>query len=159
MNKILLLLSSGLIALLASPAFADQTKSSDKQAAKGEKDPLVMTVTTVTVAESTGCWAKIYDGYNFTGRELTLMGDNSVPNLEFPSGDDWEGDIDSVAVGPNARLALYEDENYRDLKRELKAGEKVADLHKTLVTEGVESMKITCTDGTNRNQNQNQAEL
>ena len=104
----------------------------------------MITITTATVAESNGCWARIHDGQNYTGRTLTLMGEQSLPNLEFGQGYDWEGDIDSIEVGPKARLVLYEDENYGDKKRELKANEKVADLHKTIFSEGVESMKLMC---------------
>lgn len=113
-------------------------------------EPVVLTVTTVSFAESTGCWVKLYDGENFTGRSLTLMGAQSLPNLEFGIGYDWEGDIDSVLVGPKARLALYDDEDYTDDRRDLAENARVADLHKTLFDEGVESMSLTCTGDTAR---------
>lgn len=134
---------AGLALLLAGNAMAQKNTSNNKASTDS---PVVMTVTTVTFAESTGCWLRIHDGHNFTGRTLTLLGDQSLPNLEFPAGNDWEGDIDSVEVGPKATAVLYQDENYLQKKRELKAGEKVADLHKSIFAEGVESLRLTCAE-------------
>ena len=135
--------SFGLVALLATAAMAQ--KSNQKEQTKKDA-PVVVTITTVTFAESTGCWARIHDGQNYTGRTLTLMGEQSLPNLEFGVGYDWEGDIDSVEVGPKANLVLYEDESYGDEKRDLKPNERVADVHKSIFSEGIESMKLTCTE-------------
>jgi hypothetical protein len=61
-------------------------------------------------------------------------------------GFDWEGDIDGITVGPNAKLVLYEDENFTDKKRELAANARVPDLHKSIFSEGVESLRLTCTN-------------
>ena len=44
------------------------------------------------------------------------MGAQSLPDLEFPAGNDWEGDSDSVEVGPKAKLVLFEDEEFGDKK-------------------------------------------
>lgn len=120
-------------------------KSSEGGRNAAKNTPVVVTVMTVTMAESTGCWAKIYDGHDFKGKALTLNGAMSIPHLEFGQGFDWEGSIDSLEVGPKATLVLYEDENYSDKKREVKAGEKVADLHQSLFSEGVESLQLVCT--------------
>jgi hypothetical protein len=65
-----------------------------------EEEPVVLTVTTLAFAESTGCWAKIHDGENYTGRTLTFMGQQSLPNLEFGIGNDWEGDIEASRWDP-----------------------------------------------------------
>jgi hypothetical protein len=128
----------------------ETTKQTPQETPQGTtQNPVVIAVTTVTLAESTGCWARIHDGQNFTGRTLTLMGEQSLPHLEFGVGFDWEGDIDSIVVGPKAKLAVFEDENYGDKKRDLAANERVADLHKTIFSEGVESLKLTCV-GTQR---------
>lgn len=133
----------------AKDAAQNQNKGqSSQRATPGNQNgdvPIVLTVTTVAFAESTGCWAKIYDGHNYTGRTLTLMGGHALPHLEFGPGYDWEGDIDSAQVGPKATLTLYEEERFGEKKRELKAGEKVADLHKSVLSEGVESLTLTCT--------------
>jgi hypothetical protein len=137
----------GLTSLLACASWA---KSSDSKAANDNQNqkklPVVVSITTVTFAESTGCWAKIFDGRNFTGRALTLLGDQSLANLEFPVGNDWEGDIDSLEVGPKAKLVLFKDENFADKQRALQPNEKVSDLHKNIFSEGVESLRLTCQD-------------
>jgi len=121
-------------------------RSSKTQSAKSE-EPVVLAITTIAVAEGTGCWAKIHDGGNYTGRTLTLIGKQSLPNLEFGVGSDWEGDIDSVEVGPKATLTLYDDENYEDDSRELAPNTRVPDLHQALFDEGIESMKLICSNG------------
>ena len=122
-----------------------QSASARAGNAHGETaEPVVVTVTTVAFAESTGCWARIHDGHNFSGRTLTLMGSQSLPNLEFGVGSDWEGDIDSVEVGPKAKLVLYDDENFTDDPREIGPNGRIADLHQALFAEGVESMKLSC---------------
>jgi len=72
------------------------------------------------------------------------------PVVEFGIGSDWEGDIDSVEVGPNATLTMYDDENYADDARELTPNTRVADLHQALFDEGIESLKLTCSNGATR---------
>jgi hypothetical protein len=121
---------------------ASGRNASGREAASAE--PVVVTVTTVTFAESTGCWARIHDGENFSGRTMTLMGSQSLPHLEFGIGSDWEGDIDSIEVGPKAKLVVYDDENFTDDPREIGPNGRVADLHQSLFSEGVESMKLSC---------------
>lgn len=148
-----IMLGLGSLAVLTSVAAAQaqgqqgQPGQQGQQGQQGQRpDAIVITIMTAKQAEGSGCWAKIYDGENYTGRTMTLAGEQSLPNLEFGEGlFDWEGDIDSIVVGPKATLTLYNDENYADKKRELKANEKVGDLHKTIFSEGVESMKLTCT--------------
>lgn len=133
--------------LIAATGLAQDKQSPKQEGNAGAiKDtPVVITVTSVTLAEATGCWAKIYDGHNFRGRFLMLTGDQALPHLEFGIGFDWEGSIDSIEVGPKAKLVVYEDEYYREKKRELKPGEKVADLHRSVFSEGVESLQLICT--------------
>lgn len=110
-----------------------------------------MAVTTIAFAESTGCWAKIHDGEDFSGRTLTLMGDQNLRNLEFGIGNDWEGDIDSVEVGPKAKLTLYDDEHFADDPRELGPNARVGDLHEALFDEGIESLRLACTENSSSN--------
>ncbi len=155
MMKLISLWTVAATLALSQTAMAE-TKKNDRAktaASNGSDTPIAVTVTTITLAESTGCWAKIYDGHNFEGRTLTLVGEQSLPNLEFGVGMDWEGDIDSIEVGPKASLTLFEDERYADKKRDLKPGEKVADLHKNIFSEGVESMKLACLDNAAAGQN------
>lgn len=133
----------------ANRAQADPSQRS-KAGEKTSGEPVVVAVTTVAFAESTGCWAKIHDGENFTGRTLTVMGAQALPNLEFGIGADWEGDIDSVEVGPKGKLTLYDDENFADDPRNLGPNARVADIHQALFDEGIESLRLACTDDSSR---------
>jgi len=134
----------------ASGSQARQSKTSNtRQTTSAE--PVVVAVTTIALAEGTGCWAKIHDGENFSGRTLTLVGAQNLSNLEFGIGSDWEGDIDSVEVGPKAKLTLYDDENFEDDPRELPSNARISDLHQSLFDEGIESLRLACTDQSNAN--------
>lgn len=131
---------------VGSATFANAGKDKKTTSENPIKLPVILSLTTKEYIDGTGCWAKIYDGYDFKGRALTLVGNQALPNLEFaPLGTDWEGTIDSVETGSNAKLILFKDENYKDKKRELKPGERIANLHKTVFSEGVESVRLECT--------------
>jgi hypothetical protein len=107
--------------------------------------PTVVTITTVTVAEKEGCWARIHSDENFRGDTLTLVDGQSLPDLQLGFLGDWEGKVDSVEVGPKAKLTLYKDENFSSQKRELEPNAKVAELKKSVLPESFESLKLTCT--------------
>lgn len=143
-KKSFLLLSS--FFALALPSFAQtKTESKQKQTQQTQKsNEPVLVLTTVTVSQSTGCWATLFDENNFKGDSLTLMGDNQLPNLRMKDGSSWEGRIDSVAVGPKADLVLYGKENYKDVDSGFGPGTKTADLDHLPIGDSVESLKIAC---------------
>lgn len=107
-------------------------------------DTIVIVLTNPQKSKESGCWAIIYDGKNFKGRSLTLVDGVTLPHLEFPAFDDWEGDIDSVEVGPNATLYLYGSENYEDLDQTVQANQKISDIDHKPAIDAIESARLVC---------------
>jgi len=93
-----------------------------------------------------GCWARFFDGENFEGDQLTLVGPADLPNMNFNRRYYWGG-LDSVIVGPKARVAIYDAEDYRNRTATLNPGDRIKNLddRKLGLFEDIESVKITCT--------------
>lgn len=83
-------------------------------------------------AMKSGCWAKIYSGKNYTGDTLTLTGPVSIADMDGPFGLNWDDKVDSVELGPNATLTVYDNEAYRDQVAQFKPGQRVPDVSKPL---------------------------
>jgi hypothetical protein len=81
--------------------------------------------------ESSGCWVKLYDSANFTGEDVTLVGDTSMPTLA--------GAFRSIEVGPNATVTTFGAENFGGSSRRFDPGLKVSEN-----AEDVGSLRVTC---------------
>ena len=58
-----------------------------------------------------GCWVRLYDGRDFKGQELMLVG--PLPLSEMGPTSPWWRRWNSVIVGPSARLNIYSAANYK----------------------------------------------
>lgn len=94
--------------------------------------------------DMTKCWAKIYDGQDFNGRSITLVGYTAWPNLNMPGWPNWEGQIDSVVVGPGAVLTLYGLPMFADEDQTITGGISVRNLVDVPLGDAVESLRLTC---------------
>lgn len=92
-----------------------------------------------------GCWARFYDGKDFSEDSLTLMGPVDMADMTGPFGIDWKGKISSVETGPKARVLVYDNENFKDLVSTFKPGQKSADVSKKMgFFDEFSSVKVTC---------------
>lgn len=92
---------------------------------------------------ASGCWARLYDGGNYTGLQYVLVGPVSVPAMRDGLGINEK--YDSVVVGPTATLTIYDNVNYRDKSAVLKAASRTPDLDdKTGGFETIRSLKVSC---------------
>lgn len=57
-----------------------------------------------------GCWAQLYDGENFQGNQLTLVGPVDMSNMRTAFGTDSSGEFDSIMAGPRATVTVYDNE-------------------------------------------------
>jgi hypothetical protein len=64
-------------------------------------------------AKDNGCWAEFYEYAQFIGEKLRLDGPLKLPNLKNVDGHNWDSRIDSVVVGPKARVIIYENLNFK----------------------------------------------
>jgi len=75
------------------------------------------------------CWVDLYRDSQYTGKHLRLEGPVQLENLKNVQGENWELCIDSLKVGPKAKVTVFENTNF---KLTLKAMEKYPDLLKSL---------------------------
>lgn len=62
---------------------------------------------------TSGCWADFYEFSNYIGPVVRIEGPAELPNLLKVQGSNWESKIDSIVVGPKARVWLYENPNFK----------------------------------------------
>lgn len=110
---------------------------------------LVVPVTLEKKADTTlagGCWAKLYDDYNYGGDSLTLVGPLDLPRMIGPFGVDWDDKVSSIKTGPKASVTIYDNESYRDRAGKIKPAQEVPQLTQKMgLFEDPNSMRINCT--------------
>ena len=128
------------------------SKSTAAQGSSGKSKPVEVTsflvLVPVTQASdqrlANGCWVRFYDGRNYRGSNLTLVGPVDMPRMEVP-GNAWH-DWDSAIVGPKAKVTAFDDENYKDKSATLNPGDHIPDLgdKKLGWFEEVKSARVSC---------------
>jgi hypothetical protein len=108
---------------------------------RGEEPSVV--VTTHVLIQQTGCWANLFDEANFQGRKLTIYNGIDLPSLEFTGTKSWRGRVESIELGPNARITLFGGENYLMGHVSPPRGTSLSDLQQSGL-EQVESLRLEC---------------
>ncbi|MBD64759.1 MAG: hypothetical protein CME62_06105 [Halobacteriovoraceae bacterium] len=86
-----------------------------------------------------GCWVTFFDKDNFRGRRATFRGAQDLYDVEL---DNFVGDDpDSIMIGYNTRVWLYEDKGFDDLKYYFDNGYGARDLDGL---DDIESLRIRC---------------
>jgi hypothetical protein len=84
-------------------------------------------------AKTEGCWAEFFQDNDYTGKHIQLDGPVQLESLRQINGESWDSIIDSLKVGPKARVTVFENINF---KLTLKEIAKYPDLMRSLgVTE------------------------
>lgn len=135
--------------LTASPLATAASQDKDKKAAAPVPDPVVIVVMPLPTASDeklgNGCWARLHERDNFKGDTLTLVGPVDMPTMRTSFGKDWGGEFDSIAVGANATLSVYDRQHYKEKAATVKPGQRVPDLDKKLgFFQDIRSLKIAC---------------
>lgn len=73
-----------------------------------------------------GCWVRLYDGVDFLGQELMLVGPLRLSDMGTTSP--WWRRWNSAIVGPEARVTIYSGGNYAGRSAVLSARQRSADL-------------------------------
>jgi hypothetical protein len=105
---------------------------------------------------SQGCWVSIFgeDGYRgpraqLTGRtyaENFRTGPVVDPDLRDVGGQSFFRAIDSMVVGPNARVIAYAGGNFSGIELVLRPGTTIADLDIVNFGDRIESLKVQCVE-------------
>jgi hypothetical protein len=94
-----------------------------------------------------GCWARLYKRINFEGDALTLLGPVYAPNVWTGGGFAWDPEFESIAVGPDATLAMYGQRKFENKMATFGPGQRVAALDNLMgIFRKVRSLKVTCND-------------
>lgn len=92
------------------------------------------------------CWAEIYEDTDFDVKDphVTIQGPTQIATLKDYSGRNWNNEIQSIVVGPNAHLKAYSDKDFKGTELELTPNKRSNDLSKLNMGDDIESLKITC---------------
>lgn len=137
-----------LLASMLAASFVAVAQDTAKAPAKKDAKPAAVLLV-VPIAFATdeklgnGCWARLYDGGNYTGSQYVLVGPVDIPAMRDGLG--LNEKYDSVVVGPKATLTVYDNVNYRDKAATLKPASRTPDLdEKMALFETIRSLKISC---------------
>src|SRR6185312_4274938 len=92
------------------------------------------------------CWAEIYEDTDFDVNDphVKIQGPTQIATLKDYSGFNWNNEIESIVVGPNAHIKAYSDKDFKGTELELTPNKRANDLSKLNMSDEIESMKITC---------------
>jgi len=65
------------------------------------------------VAKQEDCWVDLYEYAEYIGEHIRINGPTGLANLRSVNGKNWEARIDSLIVGPSARVTIFEHTNYK----------------------------------------------
>lgn len=96
-------------------------------------------------ALASGCWAQFFSRRNFEGDVATLVGPAELQTLDDGAGRMLKREIDSVLVGPRARLQVYEHAMFKDRTVDFPANSREGGLIRKLGFGGrIEAMRLSC---------------
>jgi hypothetical protein len=92
------------------------------------------------------CWVEIFDDTEFDKEDphVKLMGPKEYATLKDLSGRNWNNDIESVMVGPNATVKAYSKRDFAGTELAFTPNQRVPNLKKLDMGNEIESMKIMC---------------
>ena len=92
------------------------------------------------------CYAEIFEDNDFDKDDphVTIQGPSQIANLKDYSGRNWNNDIESIIVGPNATMTVYSDKDFKGTELVLPANKRVAQLGDLNMSDQIESIKLTC---------------
>lgn len=92
------------------------------------------------------CWAEIYEDTDFDAKDphVKIQGPAQIATLKDYSGRNWNNEIQSIVVGPNAHIKAYSDKDFKGTELELTPNKRVNDLSKLKMGDEIESLTITC---------------
>ena len=68
---------------------------------------------TSVYAKNKECWVDLYDDTQFKGKTVRLQGPTKFANLLHVQGSNWDKKIESLVVGPKAKLIVFENKNFK----------------------------------------------
>ncbi|WP_305909012.1 beta/gamma crystallin domain-containing protein [Methylomarinum sp. Ch1-1] len=76
-------------------------------------------LTSNVYAKDKDCWVDFYESPQYEGEHFRLQGPSELKNLDHVNGKSWDRRISSLIVGPNARVTLFENIDFKLTLREM----------------------------------------
>jgi hypothetical protein len=96
-------------------------------------------------ALDSGCWAQFYTKREFKGDVLTLVGPSVVASMDKGTARQLKRELDSVVVGPNATLKVYEHAMFKDRNVDFVPNSREGGLVRKLGFSGrIEGLELSC---------------
>ena len=97
-------------------------------------------------AKESGCWSQFYDQRDLKGDIVTLVGPAEVSNSDNGTGWQLKSTIDTLVLGPQATLKVFEHQMFKDKAVDFGANACKPGLIKKLGLGGrIQSLKLSCT--------------
>ncbi|HMS82769.1 MAG TPA: hypothetical protein PKD12_03860 [Nitrospira sp.] len=92
------------------------------------------------------CWAEIYMNAEFdkNGPRLLLVGPHELTTLKGLNDQNWDNDIESIIVGPEAYVVLYADQEFGGRTLILAANQSLESLSDAQMKNDIESLRLSC---------------
>ncbi len=138
-------LSLSLSAVLASGEAKDEPQSRSDSQSQAEVIMLLVPVDMERDATRSGCWARMYSKNLYLGEVYTVVGPTSMSSMDGRFGGSFGSMVNSIKVGPKARLTLYDNEAFNDRNVTVTSNQQVPDLDEKLgMFDKIASLKLTC---------------
>ncbi|MFZ1747432.1 MAG: hypothetical protein WBO24_03190 [Nitrospirales bacterium] len=92
------------------------------------------------------CWAELFEDTDFDVDDphVRVMGPFQSATLEDVAGQNWNNEIESLIVGPNAMVYAYKDPDFSGTEVAFVANQRTSDLAELDMSDNIESLKIKC---------------
>lgn len=74
---------------------------------------LLIGFNSIAYAKDKGCWVDFYQEAPYNGKHMKINGATKLKNLLNIRGMNWDKKIESIIVGPNAILTVFENKNFK----------------------------------------------
>lgn len=80
---------------------------------------IVLGASSTSYAKDKDCWAEFFEKSQYGGDHFRLEGPIKLDNLHSVQGKNWEKRVDSLKVGPKAKVTVYENVNFKLTLKEM----------------------------------------
>lgn len=92
------------------------------------------------------CWVELFEDTDFDVDDphVRVAGPFQSATLEDVAGQNWNNEIESLIVGPNAMVYAYKDPDFSGAEVAFVANQRSSDLAELDMSDNIESLKIKC---------------
>ncbi|WP_447962720.1 hypothetical protein [Nitrospira sp. Ecomares 2.1] len=92
------------------------------------------------------CWVELFEDTDFDVDDphVRVAGPFQSATLEDVAGQNWNNEIESLIVGPNAMVYAYKDPDFSGTEAVFVANQRNSDLAGLDMSDDIESLKVKC---------------